>query len=87
MNRPFRLTPPPCRQAIGNHEMGYSGGYIPGTDSGGECGVPYLSHFPFAAQNENADFQTRQPWYSFEYGNVHVTVMSTEHDWTRGSDQ
>lgn len=26
-------------------------------------------------------------WYSFEYGSVHFTVISTEHDLTRGSDQ
>lgn len=25
---------------------------------------------------------TKQPWYSFNYGNVHVTLMSTEHDFT-----
>lgn len=26
-------------------------------------------------------------WYSFDYGNVHFTFMSTEHDCTPGSEQ
>ena len=26
-------------------------------------------------------------WYSFDEGGVHVTVLSSEHDWTRGSVQ
>ncbi|RLN54878.1 hypothetical protein BBJ28_00002921 [Nothophytophthora sp. Chile5] len=26
-------------------------------------------------------------WYSFDYGGVHVIQMSTEHNWTRGSEQ
>lgn len=26
-------------------------------------------------------------WYSFDYGSVHVAVISTEHDLTDGSDQ
>ena len=26
-------------------------------------------------------------WYSFNYGGVHVIQMSTEHNWTRGSEQ
>ena len=26
-------------------------------------------------------------WYSFNYGGIHVIQMSTEHNWTRGSEQ
>ena len=26
-------------------------------------------------------------WYSFDYGGIHVIQMSTEHNWTRGSEQ
>jgi hypothetical protein len=28
-----------------------------------------------------------KPWYSFASGPVHFTVMSTEHNWTSGSEQ
>jgi len=28
-----------------------------------------------------------KPWYSVGYGPVHFTVMSTEMDWTSGSEQ
>lgn len=27
------------------------------------------------------------PWYSFDFGPIHFTVMSTEHDFSRGSAQ
>ena len=26
-------------------------------------------------------------WYSFDYGGIHVVQMSSEHNWTRGSEQ
>src|SRR5690348_2241694 len=26
-------------------------------------------------------------WYSFNYGNIHIIMMSTEHDYTPGSKQ
>ncbi|CAI8039862.1 Probable inactive purple acid phosphatase 9 [Geodia barretti] len=50
-----------------------------GYDSAGECGVPpfYRFHMP---DNGNSVF-----WYSFDYGLVHFTVISTEHDFTPGS--
>ena len=49
--------------------------------SGGECGVPVYTRFHMP---ENGN----QPWwYSFEYGLVHFTVISTEHNFTRGSPQ
>ena len=54
-----------------------------GDDSGGECGVPVYNRFHMP-ENRNGN----QPWwYSFEYGLVHFTVFSTEHNFTRGSPQ
>ena len=52
-----------------------------GHDSGGECGVPlhYRFHMP---DNGNHVW-----WYSFEYGLVHLTQLSSEHNFTRGSPQ
>jgi hypothetical protein len=37
----------PYMTCIGNHEMDFPNGssYYNGTDSGGECGVPYLNRF------------------------------------------
>ena len=48
-------------------------------DSAGECGVPpfYRFHMP---DNGNSVF-----WYRYDYGLVHFTVISTEHDFTPGS--
>ena len=51
--------PPPPR-AVGNHEMDYPGmQWLPswsgfGTDSGGECGVPYQKHFMMPLSGPNA---------------------------------
>jgi len=77
----------PYQTGIGNHEMGYTGSFFPSTDSGGECGVPYNFYFPFASQDWNAPLKEREPWYSFDYGNVHVVQISSEHDLRDGSDQ
>jgi hypothetical protein len=80
-------TSKPWMVGIGNHEQGFSKSWIPGTDSGGECGVPYNANFPWASQNPEAPFQEREPWYEIVYGSVHTIVMSTEHDFTPGSPQ
>lgn len=50
-------------------------------DSGGECGVPYEHRFPMPSAGRD------QPWYSFEHGPVHFTVMSTEHFFGPGTRQ
>ncbi|EFJ34348.1 hypothetical protein SELMODRAFT_438745 [Selaginella moellendorffii] len=73
----------PYMTAIGNHERDHpgSGSKYNSTDSGGECGVPYRSYFPMPAQGID------KPWYSIELGPVHLTVISTEHDWTPNSEQ
>jgi len=73
----------PYMTCIGNHERDYlnSGAHYNGTDSGGECGVPYESRFPMPTPAKD------QPYYGFDYGNVHVTMMSTEHNFDVGSAQ
>eukprot|EP01117_Protostelium_nocturnum_P005141 TRINITY_DN1866_c0_g1_i1.p1 TRINITY_DN1866_c0_g1~~TRINITY_DN1866_c0_g1_i1.p1 ORF type:complete len:569 (+),score=151.58 TRINITY_DN1866_c0_g1_i1:237-1943(+) len=67
----------------GNHERDFPNSGVPqnGTDSGGECGVPYYKRFPMPTPTPD------QPWYSFESGPVHFVTMSTEHDFTVGSLQ
>lgn len=52
-----------------------------GHDSGGECGVPLYRRFHMP------DHGHAPWWYSFNYGLVHFTILSTEHDFTRGSEQ
>ena len=81
-------TSVPWMTAVGNHEHGWSDSFIQSADSGGECSVPYLRRFPFARQpyssftpDPNTLEYDQQPWYSFDYGNVHFCVISTEHDW------
>ncbi|KAG7387835.1 hypothetical protein PHYPSEUDO_013606 [Phytophthora pseudosyringae] len=91
----------PYMVGIGNHEYDYntggkhdlSGGMLPyggsfnpswgnfGIDSAGECGVP-MHHRWHAPKTGNWIY-----WYSFNYGGIHVIQMSTEHNWTRGSEQ
>ncbi|XP_071937554.1 probable inactive purple acid phosphatase 27 [Coffea arabica] len=69
--------------AIGNHERDYvsSGSVYITPDSGGECGVPYETYFPMPTAAKD------KPWYSIEQGSIHFTVISTEHDWTKNSEQ
>ncbi|KAJ7562764.1 hypothetical protein O6H91_03G083700 [Diphasiastrum complanatum] len=73
----------PYMTAIGNHERDFpgSGSYYVTTDSGGECGVAYETYFQMPASSFD------KPWYSISLGPVHITVLSTEHDWTVGSEQ
>ncbi|CAK9192348.1 unnamed protein product [Sphagnum jensenii] len=69
--------------AIGNHERDFpgSGSVYKTYDSGGECGVAYESYFQMPTPAAD------KPWYSIESGPVHFTVMSTENNWTAGSEQ
>ncbi|GAB9465876.1 hypothetical protein Gpo141_00003265 [Globisporangium polare] len=87
----------PYMISVGNHDYGYQEGenaagfdkYSPnpifeddragGFDSGGECGVPMSKRFQMPA-NGNGVF-----WYSTEMGLTHHTVLSSEHDFRRGS--
>ncbi|KAK8950263.1 putative inactive purple acid phosphatase 24 [Platanthera guangdongensis] len=69
--------------AVGNHERDYpdSGSVYETPDSGGECGVAYESYFQMPTSVKD------QPWYSFDQATVHITVISTEHDWSVNSTQ
>jgi len=70
-----------------------------GNDSNGECGVPYRNRFHMPTPTLEAQkVEQKQPqviakeidtawWYSFDYGNAHFVVMSTEHDFLPGSVQ
>mmetsp|Transcript_18585 Transcript_18585/g.22772 ORF Transcript_18585/g.22772 Transcript_18585/m.22772 type:complete len:764 (-) Transcript_18585:40-2331(-) len=91
----------PLMVGIGNHEYDHTdggqdgkdpsgiktkGGFRPrwgdfATDSNGECGVPVAKRFIMPA-NGNGVF-----WYSFNYGNVHTIMLSSEHDLSKHSEQ
>lgn len=51
----------PWMTAMGNHEMGFENSFFAGTDSGGECGVPYSAYFQMPAPANS--FGPDQPWY------------------------
>ena len=54
-----------------------------GDDSSGECGVPTSQRFQMPrSTNSNGVF-----WYSYDFATVHTTVISGEHDLSRGSPQ
>jgi hypothetical protein len=86
-------TQVPWMVCIGNHEVDYIApynNYMNSTDSGGECGVPFHARFNMpgiefvpGSKPTAAD----RYWWSFEYGPIHYTFMSTEHDFTTGSPQ
>ncbi len=42
---------------------------------------------PIAGSLNNFDVKEDTPWYSFNYGNIHFVMMSTEHNFTVGSLQ
>ena len=75
----------PYMTAIGNHEQDWSGHgatfNVSNEDSGGECGAAYDARLPMPGTSRD------KPWYSFEAGPVHFTVMSTEHAFAPGSEQ
>ncbi|CAB9508594.1 Probable inactive purple acid phosphatase [Seminavis robusta] len=102
MISPF-TTKVPLMVAVGNHEYDHlSGGgngkdpsgvknedgYRPTwgnfvNDSGGECGVPTSNYFTMPnSTKSNGVF-----WYSYDFANVHTTVISSEHDLAPGSVQ
>jgi hypothetical protein len=74
----------PYMTCIGNHEMDYPNNtwaLFNSTDSGGECGVAYLNRFIMPSSDPTV------PYYSFNYGNVHILLMSTETNFSKGSTQ
>jgi len=83
-------TAVPYMVCIGNHEYDWPTiGWRPSwsnynTDSGGECGVPYNKRFSMAGSIQSG---TQNLWYSFDYGNIHFILISTEHDFLPGAEQ
>jgi len=95
---PIALTMP-YMVSIGNHEYDHTAGgeldpsgaahtgFHPvwgnyASDSAGECAVPVFWRFPAPPPTGKGIF-----WYSFDYGNAHIVQMSSEHDFTPGSEQ
>lgn len=68
---------------VGNHERDFpnSGCYLNGTDSGGECGVPYSKRLKMPRDAPD------QLWYQLRHGPVSIILMSTEHNFNISSTQ
>ncbi|KAK9830188.1 hypothetical protein WJX72_010191 [[Myrmecia] bisecta] len=74
----------PYMTVIGNHERDWPGSgdrYPTQMDSGGECGTPYERRLAMPRPAED------KPWYSFDFGPIHFTQYSTEHNFSKGSEQ
>jgi hypothetical protein len=105
-------TAVPYMTSPGNHERDFpgSGSFYNGTDSGGECGIPYENRFimpPPSSDHIYRKLENAQkkpfnkkitvqpvdkmindtPWYSFDFGNIHFLMMSTEHNFSIDSQQ
>ena len=78
----------PWMSIDGNHERDWaaSGSVWTGTDSGGECGVALAQrfHMPTPMTTGRAVDHT---WWSIDFGPVHFTVISTELQFNRSSEQ
>ncbi|KAM3278919.1 hypothetical protein ACQJBY_046299 [Aegilops geniculata] len=90
----------PYHVCIGNHEYdwpsqpwkpSWAANVYNGKDGGGECGVPYSVKFRMPGNSSlptgTVAPDTRNLYYSIDAGVVHFVYMSTETDFTRGSDQ
>ena len=84
----------PYHTAIGNHESNWPGhgdafNGRENTDSGGECGVPYLARMPPPVLGNGVQVAVKDtaPWYSFNFGPIHFVQSSTEHSYSAGSPQ
>lgn len=78
----------PYMTCMGNHEFDTPGiakstdpAWVNGTDSGGECGIPYMRRFQMPRKSE------REPWYNFTIGDIAVIMMDTEADYNEGTAQ
>ena len=62
-----------------------------GRDSGGECGVPVAQRFrmpqSYLRMGNYSITSNGVFWYSYDFSNVHTTVLSSEHDLSNGSPQ
>lgn len=83
----------PYMTGIGNHEYDYIGQpFKPSwssysTDSGGECGVPYMARFAMPYLDNDRTFRNRTLYYSFHYGPLHIVMLDSESDFLQGSPQ
>ena len=93
-------TRAPWLVCIGNHEYDWPAqpwkpNWAPyGKDSGGECGIPYSMRFTMPGTSSlpvRTDVpdvpETKNLYYSVNFGAVHFIYISTETDFLRGSDQ
>lgn len=86
----------PYMLGVGNHEQDHENGHEHDpskqpnfhpdwfnghTDSGGECGVPMYHRFHMPENGLGLW------WYSYDYGMVHMVMLSTEHDYRPGTPQ
>ena len=62
-------------------KLSCSPGIFNNSDSGGECAIPHYARFVMPRYGDD------KPWFGFDYGQVHFVVMSTEHDFYRGTEQ
>ena len=69
---------------VGNHESDWydTPSIYSNSDSGGECGVMTTKLIPMP---EPAT--TNKPWWSYDVGLIHMVGMSTEHNYSIGSEQ
>jgi len=84
-------------------DMPNSGSIFVGNDSLGECGIPYEYRYPMptpgtlvglrmassfvAMSHVPAHVAADKPWWSVNYGPIHFLFMSTEHNFSIGSEQ
>jgi hypothetical protein len=75
-----------CMTLPGNHESNWpqygTAFNTASLDSGGEAGLVYSFRFPMPPP-ASAD----APWYSFDAGDAHIAMLSTEHDLSAASAQ
>lgn len=78
----------PYMVSAGNHDIAKN------VDTGMQCGVGYIYQFKMPSQNDTVDSDTNcetsyatRVWYSFDYGLAHWAAISTEHDFSQGSEQ
>ena len=69
---------------VGNHESDWpdTASIYEVNDSGGECGVASCTLIPMPAPAT-----INKPWWTYDIGLIHFVGMSTEHNFTVGSEQ
>lgn len=74
----------PWMTVDGNHERDFpaSGSAWSVEDSGGECGVAMTKRFSMPNNGK-----TNSTWWSLDFGPVHFAIISTELDFSKGSEQ